>query len=54
MSDKTRISTNVKKDLLKIFKEKAEKEGRHLNYYIEKGLELLLKSEEERTETKIE
>ena len=39
----TRIATTIENNLLKKLKDTAEKEGRHMNYYIEKGLRLVLK-----------
>ncbi len=45
--EKTKIQTTINTELLNIFKKIAEKEGRHLNYYLEKGLEMYLNKQKE-------
>jgi hypothetical protein len=43
---KTKIQTTINTILLNKFKKIAENEGRHLNYYLEKGLGIILKDYE--------
>jgi hypothetical protein len=50
--DKTKIQTNIDTILLNKFKEIGKIEGRHLNYYLEKGLKIILKEHEENLKNK--
>jgi hypothetical protein len=43
---KVKISTTIDKLLYEQIKKIAESEGRHINYYIENGLKLLIKDKE--------
>lgn len=42
MSDRVNVNTTLNKDLVNKFKKIAKEEGRHFNFYLEKGLEILL------------
>ncbi|MEN8907828.1 MAG: ribbon-helix-helix domain-containing protein [Clostridiales bacterium] len=44
--NKIKMSTNLDKELYKKLKELSKKEGRHMNYFIEKGIKRILKEHE--------